>query len=245
MQRAAKSTRDTDLLLTWLAASAKCLPKKSLYLFNVRSAIADIYHPIPGDFEKGKLLQQEVLTMTPKTEPWYEYTMNETKTRHRMQLADILFCQFQAYADPTKKEEIIEELKHLPSAHTDADDNIRESHVDMLRANMLRIMGPAREYQAYMNELFSKCIRGLEDSISWDDKSSLRLLPKVLASLERLERDATIAISAQFSILDLAIHDQDTGSQPTDALCDTENSEADVERQSAEGDEALQESDKT
>lgn len=38
--------------------------------------------------------------------------------------------------------------------------------------------------------------------MSWNDSDSLRLLAKVLASVDGLERDALIASSAQFSILD-------------------------------------------
>jgi hypothetical protein len=173
--------------------------------------------------------------MKTKPDPAYEDTMNETKTAHRMQLADILFSEFQTCADPTKKETIMETLALLPSAHDDDDDNknIRESHVDMLRANMLRIMGPAKEYQKYMNELFTKCIAGLEDGVSWNDLSSLRLLAKVLASLDSLERDARIAISAQFSILDRETHGQDTESEQSETLSDKDGGEGDAEQEPA------------
>lgn len=222
LQRAAKSTGETDLLIGWLTALAKTLPAQSLHLFNIRGAIAHIYYPMLGDVEKGKTLRQELLTTKTKPDPAYEDTMNETRTRHRMQLADILFYEFQTTADPAKKEEIMEALRLLPSAHDDEGDDkhIRESHVDMLRANMLRIMGPAKEYQRYMDELFRKCIAGLEDSVSWNDLSSLRLLSKVLASLDSLEHDARIAISAQFSVLDRAIHGQDTESEQSETTSD-------------------------
>jgi tetratricopeptide (TPR) repeat protein len=243
MQRAAKLTKETDLLLDWLTALAKTLPTQSLYLFNVRGAIASIHYPVLGDIEKGKALRQELLAMKPKPDPWYEETMNETKTRHRMQLADILFYEFQMSADPTKKEAIIETVRLLPSAHD--DDNIRGSHVDMVRANMLRIMGPAKEYQLYMNELFTRCIGGLEDGVSWNDLPSLRLLSKVLASLDGLEPDARIAISAQFSILDRAIHGQDTESEHLENLSNKDGGKADVEQQSASEHEPTTESAET
>lgn len=49
--------------------------------------------------------------------------------------------------------------------------------------------------------------------MAWNDASSLRLLSKVLASLDGLEKDALIAISAQFSILNRSIHEEDEESE--------------------------------
>ncbi|CAN9275607.1 unnamed protein product [Alternaria alternata] len=242
MQRAAKSTKETDLLLDWLSALARMLSMQSLHLFNLRCAIAYIYYPMLGDIEKGKALRNEILAMKPKPDPVFEDTMNETKTSHRMQLADILFCEFQMSADPTKKETIMETLGVLPSAYGDNYDE-RESHVGMLRANMFRIMGPAKEYEKHMNELLTNCIRGLEDSVSWNDSSSLRLLSKVLASLDGLEKDARIAISAQFSILDRAIHEQDAESEPSESLSDSGVHEVDTEKEPTKNIELLTGSD--
>ncbi|KAI4644660.1 uncharacterized protein J4E78_009479 [Alternaria triticimaculans] len=227
VQRAAMLCNETDLLIGWLKSLANTLPPQSLHLFNIRGAVADIYYPMLGDIENGKRLRQELLALKTKPDLDYEDSMNEAKTRHRMDLADILFCEFQMTADPTRKEAIMGTLRDLPSAHDNDDDNknIRESHVDMLRANMLRIMGPAKEYERYMKELFKKCVAGLEDSISWNDSSSLRLLAKVLASLDSLESDARIAISTQFSILDLAIY----GHHPEPEQSETRSDESDIE----------------
>jgi tetratricopeptide (TPR) repeat protein len=227
MQRAAKLTGETDLLLGWLYALAKTLPEESYYLFNIRGAIASLYYPVIGDIEKGKALRQEILAMKPKADSWFDETMNEKKTEHRLKLAEILFHEFQTSSDPTKKEALIETLRSLPSAH--ADDDLQESHVNMLLANMLRIMGPAREYQKHMNELFSACMAGLEDSVSWNDSSSLRLLSKVLGSLDGMERDAMIACAAQFSILDRSIHYQNTDSDDSETASDKDATEADAE----------------
>jgi tetratricopeptide (TPR) repeat protein len=244
MQRASKLTKETDLLLGWLTALGTTLPAQSLHLFNLRGVIAYMHYPVLGDLVKGKTLRQEILAMKPKPFLWYEDTMNETKTQHRMQLADILFCEFQMSADPTKKEAIMEELRLLPSAHDD-DDNMRESHVSMLRANMLRIMGPAKEYQKYMDELFANCICGLEDGVSWNDSSSLRLLSKVLASLPTLEKDARISISSQFSILDRSIHGQAADSEHSETLSEKDGGEADAEQVSTGEDQASTGSDES
>ncbi|EUC28300.1 hypothetical protein COCCADRAFT_30414 [Bipolaris zeicola 26-R-13] len=232
MQRAAKLTGETDLLLGWLYTLAKTLPEESYYLFNVRGAIANLYYPVMGDIEKGKALRQEILSMNPKPESWFEETMNEKKTEHRLKLAQILFHEFQNCSDPTKKEALIETLRTLPSAHV--DDDLQESHVGMLLANMLRIMGPAKEYQKHMNDLFSACMHGLEDSVSWNDSSSLRLLSKVLGSLDGLERDAKIACTAQFSILDRSVHYQNSGTDVSETDSNGDSTEEDAENKSGE-----------
>ncbi|KAL6151131.1 hypothetical protein ACJBU6_10122 [Exserohilum turcicum] len=122
MQRAAKMAKKTDLLLEWLNGLAKTLPKESYYLFNLRGAIARLYYPVMGCVEKGKAMRQEILAMNPKPESWYEETMNETRTQHHMQLAEILFHEFQTCADPAKKETLLESLTLLPSAHVHDDE---------------------------------------------------------------------------------------------------------------------------
>jgi len=246
MQKAALLCNETELLIGWLTSSANILPPESLHLFNIRGAIADIYYPMLGDIENGKRLRQELLDLPTKPSLAYEDSMNEARTRHRMDLADILFCEFQMTDEPTKKEAVMDTLRDLPSAHDNDDDsnNVRESHVDMLRANMLRIMGPAKEYERYMKELFIKCVAGLEDSISWNDQSSLRLLAKVLASLESLEADARIAISAQFSILDLAIYGSNLEQEESETSSNESNTEAGAEQESVKDEsEPLNESD--
>ncbi|KAI4648350.1 uncharacterized protein J4E79_009972 [Alternaria viburni] len=246
MQKAALLCNETDLLIGWLGSLANILPPESLQLFNIRGAIADIYYPMLGDIENGKRLRQELLALPTKPSLAYEDSMNEARTRHRMHLADILFCEFQMTDEPTKKEAIMNTLRDLPSAHDNDDDsnNVRESHVDMLRANMLRIMGPAKEYERYMKELFQKCVAGLEDSISWNDQSSLRLLAKVLASLDSLEADARIAISAQFSILDLAIYGRDLEPEKSETSSNESDTEAGAEQDPVKGEsEPLNDSD--
>ncbi|KAI4612829.1 hypothetical protein J4E80_006884 [Alternaria sp. BMP 0032] len=246
MQEAAFLCNETGLLIGWLTSLANTLPQQSLHLFNMRGAIAEIYYPMLGDIENGRTLRQELLALPTKPSLAYEDSMNEARTRHRMDLADILFCEFQITADPTKKEAIMDTLRDLPSAHEHDDDNknFRGSHVDMLRANMLRLMGPAKEYERYMKELFKKCVAGLEDSISWNDSSSLRLLAKVLASLDSLESDARIAISAQFSILDLVIYGQDLEPEQSETPSNESDTEAGAEQESVnEESEPLNESD--
>jgi hypothetical protein len=104
------------------------------------------------------------------------------------------------------KEELINELKHLPGIH-EGEITFSESHIGMLHANMLRIMGPAREYEKQMDRIFETCIERLSDEDSFNDSPTLRLLAKVLSSLDGLEFDARVALSAQFSTLDKEVHE--------------------------------------
>lgn len=64
---------------------------------------------------------------------------------------------------------------------------------------MTRIVGQATEFQAIMQKTFVTCVEGLSDAVGWNDSSSFRLLAKVLACIDGLERDALIALSCQFS----------------------------------------------
>ncbi|KAF2683371.1 hypothetical protein K458DRAFT_418980 [Lentithecium fluviatile CBS 122367] len=124
-----------------------------------------------------------------------------------MRLTGMIYGKFQATSDPQRKEVLLNELKSIPRIHI--KDDLKDSHVGMLLGNMLRVMGPAREYHRYMEEAFATCITGLEDGVSYNDGPSLRLLAKILSSLNGLERDAQIAYSAQYSALDRSIEDSE------------------------------------
>jgi hypothetical protein len=60
-----------------------------------------------------------------------------------------------------------------------------------------------------MEETFQTCIKGLADTVGSNDSPRIRLLAKVLACLEGLEREALIALSCQFSAVDPEIHPSD------------------------------------
>jgi hypothetical protein len=94
----------------------------------------------------------------------------------------------------------------------------------MLIANSLRIVGPAREYMTHMSNIFRTCMDGLSDKVSWNDGDSLRLLAKVLSSLDGLEYDARIAISSQFSVMDRTIFQG--GEDDSDASSETSDTHA-------------------
>lgn len=212
MYRAAKLTKETDLALDWLNAFGKTIAPRSLILFNLKAALADFHNRVLGDVDKAKEAMRVALDLDihPNIDSSEDYVLNERLSAVRMELAGIIFSQFRSSPDPKRKEALLGEIKSLPGMRT--EDDFRESHIGMLVANMLRIMGPAREYQNSMDQIFKTCIDGLEDNVAWNDGDSLRLLAKVLSSLDGLERDARITISAQFSIMDRSIYNSESGS---------------------------------
>ncbi|KAF2640637.1 hypothetical protein P280DRAFT_517998 [Massarina eburnea CBS 473.64] len=119
-------------------------------------------------------------------------------------LAGIVLFYFSTPHDPVRKEVPMNEMKYLGTSgdENENENDFKETHIGMLNANMLRIMGLTCEYQKYLHEIFEACINGLTDHRFFNDRPALRLLDKVLSSLEGLEVDARIAISAQFSVLD-------------------------------------------
>jgi hypothetical protein len=140
---------------------------------------------------------------------------------------------------------LIEDLKLSRNADDenskqDDKDNTSGTHITMLRTNMLRTMGPAIKYQKYMNELFNECMRGLEDDTAWNDSRNLRLLAKVLASLDGLERDAMIASSAQFSILDRTLYEEDANFDIAESASDSENIDSDANDEATTNNEIVE-----
>ncbi|KAF1958309.1 hypothetical protein CC80DRAFT_534088 [Byssothecium circinans] len=202
MFRAAKLTGETHLVPEWLHKYGRKLAPRSLTAFNLQFALADFYSSVTGDTDKAKAVMRTILTMQhPSIDATTVEILDNAISETRLALAGIIFSQFSSSHDPLRKEELVQEMKHLPGTHG-SEVSFLESHIGMLYANMLRIMGPAREYEKYMNELFETCVKGLADDDFYNDGPALRLLAKVLSSLEGLEFDARVALSAQFSVPD-------------------------------------------
>lgn len=122
------------------------------------------------------------------------------RSRIRRALAEVIFNEFRSSIAPEQKKVLLEEMKGLDSPG-EMGSEPRESHTDVMLALMLRTLGPAVEYEEYMKKTFEICLQGLRDDVGWNDRSSFRLLAKVLACVEGLERDALIALSCQYSMI--------------------------------------------
>jgi hypothetical protein len=202
ISRAAKLNGDEGVkyvLDIWSEFQATISPTSRMAI-DCQAELATFYSRVLGNEQKAKELNLAILkTKVPSDE---EEAVQFRLSSVRMDLADLIFTEFRHSADPKHKVALISELKSIPTVGSNPDDYLRESHIGMVLANMLRIMGPAIEYQDHMEKVFEACMKGLSDTVSWNDSESLRLLSKVLGSLAGLERDALIADSAQFSVLD-------------------------------------------
>jgi hypothetical protein len=70
---------------------------------------------------------------------------------------------------------------------------------------MIRTIGSPVEYQQLLEKWFQTCVKGLTDTVGWNDSTSFRMLAKLLACVPGLERDSQISISCQFSITDTSV----------------------------------------
>lgn len=96
----------------------------------------------------------------------------------------------------------MEQLQEVQRGEPAQRKYIAETATAIIHANMVRRVRSAREYEDTLSNAFDTCITGLTDSEGWNDQASLRLLAQVLASVGGLDREAQIAYSAQFSVLD-------------------------------------------
>lgn len=180
--------------------------KNTLCTLMVKSVLAYLHETVLGDVEKAKNLRLAVVTTRTKPDGWEQQT-KACIVEEWIRLATLIYSEFQATTDLERRETLLKEMKELPRIHT--GDDLKDAHIGMLLASMLRVVGPAREYYRYLNEAFETCIAGLEDAASYNDGPSLSLLARVLGSFEGLERDAQIAYSAQYSILDRLVEDNE------------------------------------
>ncbi|KAF1813441.1 hypothetical protein P152DRAFT_457803 [Eremomyces bilateralis CBS 781.70] len=81
---------------------------------------------------------------------------------------------------------------------------------------MTKKLGPARDFQDSLDGIFKGCVEALSDSEGWNDFPSFRMLAKSLACLPGLERDAQIALSCQFYIVDKDIREPDKADEDED-----------------------------
>jgi hypothetical protein len=166
-------------------------------IFYSQITLANIYHTVILDQQKAKELYFKVLNRPIKDVGSVEGILFQV----RRSLAEIIFDEFYKSTDPAQKSKLLDEMKSLSSPRTDIQNffEIEGSNISVMIALMSRVVGQASEFEAVMKKTFKTCVEGLSDTVGWNDMSSFRLLAKVLACLEGLERDALIALSCQHS----------------------------------------------
>lgn len=199
-------TTGLKFLLDCYTDFKKTLRPGSSSMIFYQAQLADIYNKVIGDETKAKDLYNTILKTKIRDDD-DGAGLEQKLCEVRLSLAGLIFTEFQGSSDPVRKMALLEEMKKLE----EPDYDLYESHVGVLLAIMTRILGPAIEFQSHMEKTFQTCIEGLTDAVGWNDSISFRLLAKVLACLEGLEREALIGLSCQFSIMDPDTHPGDAG----------------------------------
>lgn len=119
---------------------------------------------------------------------------------------DIIYQQFRSTADRQLKAKLFEEAKGLmkrPLSRAVVLQKSWQIHHKIVLATMARKLGPLHEFEDTLGQAFSDILEALTDDIAWNDRGNLDLLSRVLSSLNGLEREAKIALSARFSEIEV------------------------------------------
>ncbi|KAG5292849.1 hypothetical protein I7I48_05057 [Histoplasma ohiense] len=205
-QAAAKAGKEDFLIKTYEEIIAYLDHSKSSA--TIRWELASFYQTIKGDFATAKHQFYKIIDgdsfISPATGDEDLSTLSETQ----LDLTDIIYEEFRRADTVENKIASMDELKKLQTRRRRAavdDGDVYETAGSIVLANMFRKMGPAHEFQNILEKTFQKCMSSLTDDRGWNDQNSLCLLAKVLASVGGLEREAQIAFSAQFYIVDPAV----------------------------------------
>ncbi|PGH06161.1 hypothetical protein GX51_02549 [Blastomyces parvus] len=193
---------------------------------GIRWELASFYHTIKGDFEKAKPLFYQIIDGDSFINPATGDDDLSNLSEAQLALADIIYEEFRRAETVEKKMASMNELKSLQTRRRRAavdDGDVYETSSSIVLANMLRKMGPAHEFQDLLEKTFQTCIASLTDDRGWNDQNSLCLLAKVLASVGGLEREAQIAYSAQFYIIDPRVEHNWGGDEESDWSTDSED----------------------
>lgn len=120
-------------------------------------------------------------------------------------LVEVLYEQFRVRRSVAAKQDILEEMRRLQEETTNGalrEVNTGESLSAIVHACMIRKIGSKVEYEEILTSTFRNCLTTLMDADGDNDQASLLLLAKTLACVPEMQRDARIAYSAQYSIVD-------------------------------------------
>lgn len=170
-----------------------------------RYQLAEGYRHLLNDNQTAKTVLYRILDSDTCIDPRTGEGDIEVLAEARLRLSEIIHEDFRSCSDPKRKAELHEEMKKLQESYQtgspwDMDGDASNSAV--ILAMMTSKLGPMQEFQNILEKTFQACMVALTDTEGWNDSSFLRLLSRVLACVGGLEREASIACSAQFSIID-------------------------------------------
>ena len=149
------------------------------------------------------------------------------------QLTDIMLEEFRLSSDPKLKRQALDitlKLLETPAKLLSSNDyEPRESHILITAAIMLRRLGPLQEFQNRLDSAFRNCMDKLQDETSCS-LAVLRRLARVLSCVPGFGQSASIALTAQFYILDDDMRRKDLESDGVNDTDDTQDQAGTRER---------------
>ncbi|KAL9079218.1 MAG: hypothetical protein Q9157_001887 [Trypethelium eluteriae] len=194
-EAAAKSDKHQFMVDTFkLVLKQRSVPNNGA--IRLRYSLALYYKRVVGDLEKSKKWLGPLVYDDLKGLQVPEWMVLES----RMALAEVLMEQFRASSESSQKANLLAEMKTLATSATGlGTDYCREmSNTATVYALMVRKLGPLSEFESTLCSSFNACIEALSDDVASNDSNAIRFFGKVLACLPGLQRDAQIALAAQF-----------------------------------------------
>jgi tetratricopeptide (TPR) repeat protein len=178
----------------------------------IRFHLAVTHWEVALDTEAAKTLLNETLDTSSSGDPFALTNEDPAYTLvcAVLFMSEIIYQQYRTTSDSSVKAQLYTEIKGLtkrPLAQSIASLKSELTHHSLTIARMARKMAPAREFQDILENAFNVCYEALIDNVGWNDFLNLNELAAVISTLDGLEKEAQILISAQFSKLDPSIKD--------------------------------------
>ncbi|RGP64446.1 vegetative incompatibility het-e-1 [Fusarium longipes] len=207
-QKAAKQTGQEqvmmatyELLVQELAPLGWASPTRYQYALGCRRSI--------GDMTKAKSLLYEIIDADNCIDPANDTISDRIPYLARRELSEMIYEEFVQTTSSSEKRALLTECeglaeRKLGNAHLTADQqsNYLKRPEATILARMYRRFGPLDKFEEVLTEAFDNCLVSLKDRNPWNDSDTLRELCNILACLPGLQREAAIALSAQFYHLD-------------------------------------------
>ncbi|KAH8885431.1 hypothetical protein GQ53DRAFT_695857 [Thozetella sp. PMI_491] len=202
----------------------------------IRLELAQAYWDVLFDAEKAKGLLDEVLK-TNSTGYFWRFTNEDpvlTLTNALLYSTDIIYEEFRATSDRDSKAKLLAEAKGLmekPLARSLTPQKSDLTHYNLTLARMARKVGSLMEFQDLLELAFQNSYELLEDTVGWNDYTSLLLLAKVLSTLPGLDKEVEILMSATFSELDMEDEEEEEKKEEGDKDGEDDEEESDDEEE--------------